>query len=583
MPWNNLRIEQKLAIGFGVVLAFILAVTYISYLGQRSTMADAELAARHKDLVADLKERMINHLEWTLGVSQGLVSRDMRSMEAQIDPGRCRFGQWYYGQDRRRLEELAPSTSRTLQALEEPHNRLHKSVHTILDIYRQGGPDHLLRAKEVFTSETLPSLESFQTRLHGLEDEIARLSDGISETSASYSGRTLIMVAGAGTAAALVGLLLALALAGSITGPLRRVISAADRIAEGDLDQALQPTARKDEIGSLQNAFARMNGSLLGVARSMERIARGELTLEVEPQSERDLMGKALKAMTISLHELARTNRETVAVLASSVDQLSASAAQLSASSAETATAVNETTATVAEVRQTAQLTSERANLVAENSRRATEAARLGARASEEAMQGMRLISEKMDFIAQNIVKLSEKSQDIGEIFGAVRGLADQSNILAVNAAIEASRAGEEGKSFAVVAAEIRSLAEQSKEAIRQIRSGLEDIQKATVSSVMATEEGGKAVVNGRDKAAASREAFLAMSDSITEASEAALQIAASSKEELLGMEQVRAAMENIRQASSQNMESASQLEESVRGLSNLSNDLITLAERYRV
>lgn len=583
MSWNDLSLGRKLAVGFGAVLALLLAITVISYRGQRHTMADALLSERHASLVTTLKEKTINHLEWALGVSQGLLAQDMSAVDVHVDPRECRFGLWYYGQGRQELELRAPSASPILKALEESHARFHESVQTILGINRQAGPDHVQRARAVFTSETLPSLERFRAQLRELEAETTRLSAHISEDSAAHSRRILALVAGAGASAILLGLLLAMAIARSITGPLRQVVTAVDRIAGGDLDQALPLTARKDEIGCLQNAFARMSGSLLDVARSMERIARGELTLEVQPQSERDLMGRALKSMTANLRELARKTRETVTVLASSVGQISASASQLSASSAETATAVSQTTATVAEVRQTAQLTSEKANLVAESARRAAENARMGASASEEAMEGIRLITEKMDFIAQNIVKLSEKSQDIGEIIGAVRGLAEQSNILAVNASIEASRAGEEGKGFVVVAAEIRSLAEQSKEAIRQIRAGLEDIQKATTSSVMATEEGGKAVMTGRDKAAASREAILAMAGSVQAASEAAVQIAASSKEELVGMDQVGTAMDSIRQASTQNLESASQLEESVKGLSDLSADLLKLAERYKV
>ncbi|MEG6552525.1 methyl-accepting chemotaxis protein, partial [Desulfocurvibacter africanus] len=253
------------------------------------------------------------------------------------------------------------------------------------------------------------------------------------------------------------------------------------------------------------------------------------------------------------------------------------------ASSSETATAVTETTATVAEARQTAQLSNEKARFVADSAQRVAEITRQGIQASEGTLEGMRLITDKMDFIAQNIVALSEKSQDIGDITSAVRGLAEQSNILAVNASIEAARAGEEGKGFAVVAAEIRSLAERSKEAIRQIRVGLEEMQKATATSVMATEEGGKAVASGRDKASAAREAILTLSESVRESGLAATQIAASSREELVGMDQVNTAMENIRQASHQNLDSANQLEESVRGISDLAKDLLKLVERYKV
>ncbi len=109
----------------------------------------------------------------------------------------------------------------------------------------------------------------------------------------------------------------------------------------------------------------------------------------------------------------------------------------------------------------------------------------------------MKRIQTHMDSIAASIVRLSDQSQAIGEIIASVNDLAEQSNLLAVNAAIEAAKAGEQGKGFAVVAQEVRSLAEQSKQATAQVRNILGDIQKATSAAVMATEQGSKAVEAG--------------------------------------------------------------------------------------
>jgi methyl-accepting chemotaxis protein len=591
MSWNDLSLGRKLAIGFGAVLALLLTIAFVSHKAQRENLDDAALATRFGTLASTLKARMINHMQWTLAVSEGLVTQDMTDAQVVTDYRGCPFGQWYYGQGRQAMGELAPSAIPLLNALEEPHRRIHESFQRILEIYRQAGPGHVKQAQEVFVAESLPSLKEFQQGFDALEAELSRRSDDIQAATSGHLQRNLAVLLTIGGAAILIGLLMALIIARSVTAPLRQVVAAADRIAQGDLSHGLafgqrmaqDGVRRKDEIGSLQSSFARMSASLLNVARSMEQIAQGDLTLEVRPQSERDIMGKALKTMTANLRELASNTRDAVTMLASSVGQISASTAQLSASSSETATAVTETTVTVAEVRQTAQLSNEKARLVADNAQRAAEITRQGIQASEGALEGMRLITDKMDLIAQNIVSLSEKSQDIGDITSAVRGLAEQSNILAVNASIEAARAGEEGKGFAVVAVEIRSLAERSKEAIRQIRVGLEEMQKATATSVMATEEGGKAVVFGRDKASAAREAILALSESVREASLSAGQIAASSREELVGMDQVNTAMENIRQASHQNLDSANQLEESVRGISDLARDLLKLVERYKV
>ena len=151
---------------------------------------------------------------------------------------------------------------------------------------------------------------------------------------------------------------------------------------------------------------------------------------------------------------------------------------------------------------------------------------------------------------------MSEQTQDIGEIITTVNDLTQQSNLLAVNAAIEASKAGEHGKGFAVVAQEIKSLADQSKQATAQVRAILSDIQKATSASVMAAEQVSKAVETGVAQAAESGDSIRRLAEAIAESAQAATQIAASSQQQFAGMNQVALAMENIKQASQQNVAS---------------------------
>ncbi|MDO8706310.1 MAG: methyl-accepting chemotaxis protein, partial [Sulfuricaulis sp.] len=179
---------------------------------------------------------------------------------------------------------------------------------------------------------------------------------------------------------------------------------------------------------------------------------------------------------------------------------------------------------------------------------------------------------------AESIVRLSEQSQAIGEIIATVNDLAEQSNLLAVNAAIEANKAGEQGKGFAVVAQEVKSLAEQSKQATAQVRTILGDIQKATSTAVLATEQGNKAVEAGVKQTTETGESIRLLADSIAEAAQAATQIAASSQQQMVGMDQVALAMENIKQASVQNVAGTKQAEAAAQNLHELGqklNDLI--------
>jgi methyl-accepting chemotaxis protein len=180
-------------------------------------------------------------------------------------------------------------------------------------------------------------------------------------------------------------------------------------------------------------------------------------------------------------------------------------------------------------------------------------------------------------------VRLSEQGQAIGEIMASVNDLAEQSNLLAVNASIEAAKAGEHGKGFAVVAQEVRNLAQQSKQATAQVRTILSDFQKATSTAVMATEQGSKAVDSGVKQSAEASEAIRILTDSISEAAQAAAQIAASSQQQRVGMDQVALAMESIKQASLQNASSTKQGEAAAMNLHTLGQKMKLLVERYQV
>ncbi len=283
------------------------------------------------------------------------------------------------------------------------------------------------------------------------------------------------------------------------------------------------------------------------------------------------------------LEELLKQIRDAAAVLASSAVEILAAMTQLASGAAETATASNETTTTVEEVKQTALVSNQKAKYVSESAQKAAQTSQTGKKSVDETLEGMNRIGEQMESIAESIVRLSEQSQMIGEIIATVDDLAEQSNLLAVNAAIEAARAGEQGKGFAVVAQEVKSLAEQSKQATGRVRTILNDIQKATSTAVMTTEQGSKAVEAGAKQSTAAGESIRQLAESVTEAAQAATQIAASSQQQLVGMDQVASAMENIKQATVQNVASTKQAEAAAQNLAGLSQKMKQLVEQYRV
>jgi methyl-accepting chemotaxis protein len=274
------------------------------------------------------------------------------------------------------------------------------------------------------------------------------------------------------------------------------------------------------------------------------------------------------------LRAVLRELSEAVSVLESATTEILASTTQTVASATQTATSVSETSTTVEEVRHTAQLASQKARHVAESAGNAAQISQAGRKATEDTREEMQHIRNQMESIAESMTHLSEQGQAIAEIIASVEDLAQQSNLLAVNAAIEAAKAGEQGKGFAVVAQEVKNLSEQSRQATTKVRNILNDIQKATATAAMATEQGSKAVDAGVNQATRADESILALSNSVTEAAGAAAQIAASSHQQLTGVDQVSAAMVEISRATTNNAASMKQVENAVRNLGHLGQRL---------
>ena len=330
----------------------------------------------------------------------------------------------------------------------------------------------------------------------------------------------------------------------TVAQPLNEITKMATRISSGDLSVDVKKDDRKDEVGLLNLAFLQM-----------------------------------VNKLRVSINDI----MEGVNLLGSSASEIMAATTQVASGSAETASAISETTTTVEEVRQATQLSSQKASKVAESSQQIARVTQSGQIAVEETLNGMHHIQTQMESVANTIVRLSEQSQQIGGIIASVNDVADQSNLLAVNAAIEAAKAGEHGKGFAVVAQEIKNLALQSKQATIQVRNILSDVQKATTAAVMATEQGSKAVENGVKQSTQAGESIRLLAQSVNEAVQAATQIVASSQQQAVGMDQVGLAMNNINQAGAENAASMMQAEKSAKDLHLLGQKLKLLVDQYKL
>ena len=326
-----------------------------------------------------------------------------------------------------------------------------------------------------------------------------------------------------------------------------------------------------------------------GIDQFIRRVQSGDLSGKIEfspaDEAKNGPIVNLAKGMNAVVAQLQMTLRQiqTVAENAARVadDILAATNEQIATVSDQDAS-VMQTSSTVQEVRATVTETAERAAAVAQMAQNSVQVSKTGEQAVTEAINGMALIRQRVEGIADNILVLSEHTQQIGEIIATVSALADQSKLLALNASVEAARAGEEGKGFAVVAMEVRNLAEQSREATAQVRDILSEIQQATNSAVMVTEEGTKGVDAGVQLVNSAGESIRGLANLIEEAAYAAVQIAASTRQQTVGMDQLSAAMNRIRQATGQTNASTMAVERAARDLGTMARKLNEMVQGYR-
>lgn len=317
----------------------------------------------------------------------------------------------------------------------------------------------------------------------------------------------------------------------------------------------------------------------------VERVGRGDLGGDLASTGHDELgrLGGTLNAMVEGLRQLAGQSREATENLNAAAAEIRASTQEQAASVEEQLAAVQETAATVDEITHSGVQIGKRAQEVIASAQATAQTSSAGLRAVDETVRAMDAIREQAEAVATNIVALSEKTQAIGEIIATVNDISERSHLLALNAAIEAAAAGEQGRSFAVVAAEMKTLADQAKEATSQVRSILGDIQRGINASVMLTEEAVKRVATGRERTDTTQSTITEITGRIQESVQTFQQIVASTNQQQLGIEQVMSALQNIRQASQQTAAGTRQLDTAAANLSQLSQQLVALADRYRL
>jgi len=266
----------------------------------------------------------------------------------------------------------------------------------------------------------------------------------------------------------------------------------------------------------------------------------------------------------------------------SSSSELQAVATQQAAGSREQATAMTEITTTITELLATSRQIAESAQRVAQIAEQTANGARSGQGAVDLAQDAISGIRRQVDQIVAYMLDLGKKSQQIGTVLEIVSELAEQTNILAINATIEAAGAGETGRRFGVVAEEIRKLADRVGGSTKEIRLLIDEVRSAVNTTVMATETGSKAVDVGSQQFGQVAAGFRQISELVGTTTDAAREIELSTKQQSTAVEQVNLAVSNVAQASRETEASASQTLQTASQLAHLSTDLTRIIRPQR-
>jgi len=287
------------------------------------------------------------------------------------------------------------------------------------------------------------------------------------------------------------------------------------------------------------------------------------------------LVFAAMVAAVVLTRSLGRQIGTAVGQVQSSSSELQAAANQQATSAKEQATAMSEISTTISELLATSRQITESAQRVAQIADDTARAARGGEETVDRTHESISGIRRQVDLIVSHMLELGKKSQHIGAVLDIVSELAEQTNILAINATIEAAGAGDAGRRFAVVADEIRKLADRVAGSTKEIRGLIEEVRGAVNTTVMATETGSKSVDAGSKQFDHVATAFKQIAGLVTTTTEAAREIELSTKQQMTAVEQVNVAIANIAQASKETEASSSQTLQTASELAGLSKDLL--------
>jgi methyl-accepting chemotaxis protein len=569
-----MKIAWRLYLGFGAILALLLILFSMNIFTVRREYNARDAVAATLTDVQTIESVRFQMMENRLYLGNYLLSGDLRD-EDKTNKGVAQL-----------FEQLKESESKATDSnLRNALSQVDEAEHNWFENFAK---PMIAKRHQVDSGDTTVSDLQIYYLQHDPGTWVSRSSDILDAANnavrkslddANSSARTATsfstILSTVGTLLAiLAGILFAFYTARSITGPLDHLIDVAKRISEsGDLEQTID-IHRNDEVGVLADKLNKMILHLREMASVSAAIAEGQLSVSVQPRSHQDTMARAFAQMTRGLRDLVRQVRDSAAQVASGSGQMAGASDESAKVSVQAASAIDEVTSTMHEmsinVQNVVKNTQVQASSVAETSasidqmvtsidrvadtakllvdisHRSREEVQTGKITMDKATQGLNRTSHAIQSSAEIIDVLGRRADDIGKIIEVIDDLAEQTNLLALNAAIEAARAGEHGLGFAVVAEEVRKLAEKSTQSTKEISELIQGIQKEAREAVDNMEKSTSMVQEGLVLNRDLSQALDKISDVVSEVYKFSQEIGAATMEQSSGSSQIAKATNRL-------------------------------------
>ena len=418
--------------------------------------------------------------------------------------------------------------------------------------------------------------------------------------AAALPAEAMVSLVIAGIFCLAVSVALVKVLGNRIVRPIEQVAEFSQKFAAGDARAHVQFDSQ-DEFAAIVENFRRAAARVTATAAPtpevqgalqksinqfltvISQVAHGDLTLRAKATN--DTLGnvaEALNSMLDNFTQVLERASKSASDVSTSANEILVASEQMASGATQQDQEITNTSSAVEELTVSMKQVSNNAEASAEAARRALEAAEQGNRSVRDTLEGMQRIRASVQATAKKIKSLGDRSLEISEIINVINDITEQTNLLALNAAIEAARAGEAGRGFAVVADEVRKLAEHSRSATKDIAALIKAIQAETSEAVVVMEEGTKEVEVGARLADQAGKALEAISTVVRQSAELVQEISLASKQQVRGTEGVANAMQIISNITRQTSQGARQTTRTVEHMVKLSEQLNEVLSQFR-